>query len=767
MLQLQAAAGNRAVSQLLAAAAAPGSTRPGPARPEPTGEVPLQRHSSWEHKLLGDADPKTLAQMGSWQDLIDQTDKKELFGRVKIAGVPEQINKGHVMHVLVQEMTRLKEWQDHPPTRASTDDTMKATEKDPTFDVIVVRLPAAPGGEALLITYGELNTLADFYGDVETMKSANPKQRRQIVQSVRKETFLRLKEIYENLTKSLTKLEKSSDGVVSAKQGYKDAKLGKAKFAGAAVPDFISGVKGQADLLAGDSPLIGQGTGARGSTNTYGATLARNACHFVPESWHAWADHHGKARALAQESWTLYLEAKRLQDLLDQVDLSRPSSATESRVKVTKLAIANKKAESAEKANEALLNNGFGDHYLQDSYASGHMLNKTQIMQWYVQFIDKTDEWDYFKDKNWRKVQQMAYRQNLADPGQYDKANVKGATPGNLHEASPRNPQSVESGVAGGWKARFDALGLQVPASLRTPGSDTRKIVEWWQLGVMDSVRNRKLTGAELGGAPVAGSALQTALIKLIVDGVVRTEEDVDVRGKYMGASDQQIAGGRFTHFGTTTLVLRDDYIPDGKAKKAAFRTALGQTHGQGKDDSAYQKMAASVTYGDYLEFMKSGFIQKSTNALHDTFCQEGLRVSSASGGEVFKVYGDDRMFNAESAKGVAHSGATANMSRDSIISIVNSGADGGTSTQSILDRLPSRVTFDIKDANGATISTEDESIEAWHSSSKKGYLHDLCDTKIFPGMSGSAMQKLVPGVAGSDLGKISKDEGVHGADAF
>ena len=33
------------------------------------------------------------------------------------------------------------------------------------------------------------------------------------------------------------------------------------------------------------------------------------------------------------------------------------------------------------------------------------MINKTQIMQWYVQFIDKNDEWDSFKDKNWRQVQ--------------------------------------------------------------------------------------------------------------------------------------------------------------------------------------------------------------------------------------------------------------------------------------------------------------------------------------------------------------------------
>ena len=777
MLRLQAAAGNRAVAGLVARRSGPrgrelgpdheGAGRPvGLPPPVPSGPAQgssVQRHSSWEHKLLGDADPKALAQMGSWQDLIEQTSKKgkELTGRVNIGGLPEPVLKGQVMHLLVQEMTRLKSWQDNPPTRASTDDTMKATEKDPAFDVVVVRLPAGPGQESLLITYGELNTLADFYGDVETMKTANPKHRRQIVQSVRKETFLRLKEIYEALNTSLTTLERRNATVRSAQLGYQSGKLGKASFAGAAAPDFISGVKGQADLLAGDKPLIGQGTGARGDTNTYGATLARNACHFVPESWHAWADHHDKGRTLAQESWDLYVEAKRAQDAFDVADWgNRPVN----RANAEKL-IRLKKAASAAKANEALLNNGFGDHYLQDSYASGHMINKTQIMQWYVQYIDKTDSWDYFKDKNWRKVQQMAYRQKLADPGQYDKANVKGATAGNLNAAAPRNPQSVESGVAGDWKARFGAIGLEVPATLRTPGSDTRKLVEWWQLGVISSARSRELTGAKLRAAPLAEGALKTALLQLLQDGVVRTDEDVDVRGKHMAASDQQLAGARFNHFASTTFVLRDDYIPHGADKRRAFRKALAAT--QGGNDTAYQKMAAAVTYGNYLEFMKSGFIQKSTNALHDTFCAQGLTVSSAAGGEVFKVYGDDRMLNAESAKGVEHAGVTANMSRDSIISIINAGHDGGLSAMSILNRLPSQVRFDVKGADGTVISTENTDITTWHNSTKKGYLHDFCDTTVFPGMSWSLMQKMVPGAAGSDLGKISKDEGVHDADAF
>ena len=750
VLQMQRAAGNRATSSLMCG---PGSTTPA-----------VQRHSSWEHKLLGDAKPENLAKMGAWQGLIEQTGKgAQASGRVVIEGVGP-VEKGDVLHVLVQEMQRLKEWQTAPPTAAATDDIMARTTTDPKFEVVVVRLPGAPGKPGLLITYGELNTLADYYGDLATMRTAEPEHRRVLVQSVRKESFLRLKLIYDQLRASLTAAEKQSGSVKAATAAFATGKLGGTTFKGAAKPNFISGIAGQADLLAGDKPLIGLGTGATGGTNKYGATLARNACHFVPESWHAWANYHDQARALAEESFALYAEIRAEQAGLAAATLTGAAGAARRRVVEQK--IAGKKALASEKANDALLANGFGDHYLQDSYASGHMINKTQIMQWYVQFIDKTNGWDYFKDKNWRKVQQMAYRQNLADPGQYAKAGVKGYDPQNAAPSKARDPQSVESHVAGDWHARFTALGLQVPGSLRDPASDTRKVIEWWQTQLANGIGARELGGTQLKASHVADRALEVAMIRLIVDGIVRTDEDVVVRGDYMSWDDAAIARGTFRDFAGCTFVLRENYIPKGKEKIRKFKAAVAASRGPGGDDSGYQKMAASVTYGDYLEFMKSGFIQKSTNALHDTFCSRGLSVAAGAGGEVFKVYGDDSMLNAESSKGVEHSGITANRSRDAVLNILNTGADQGLSAASILDRLPSHVKFDVSDGAGgvAAVTTD---IAAWHNSAEAGYLHAECDAKVFPAMSWSLLQKMVPGAAGSDLGKISQDEGVHSGDAF
>ncbi|MEO6398741.1 MAG: hypothetical protein ABIP13_09775, partial [Tepidiformaceae bacterium] len=69
---------------------------------------------------------------------------------------------------------------------------------------------------------------------------------------------------------------------------------------------------------------------------------------------------------------------------------------------------------------------------------------------------------------------------------------------------------------------------------------------------------------------------------------------------------------------------------------------------------------------------------------------------------------------------------------------------------------------------DGETLTRVTQDIAAWHNSTDRGALKDKCMTDVFPAMSGSFMQKFVPGAIGSELGKvISKDQAVHGADAF
>ena len=77
--------------------------------------------------------------------------------------------------------------------------------------------------------------------------------------------------------------------LVNQKLGY--------KFKDAILQDYISGVPGQINLLTVT------GSGAKENADEYGATLARNACHFAPESWHSWAHYHQEGRKAALAAW--------------------------------------------------------------------------------------------------------------------------------------------------------------------------------------------------------------------------------------------------------------------------------------------------------------------------------------------------------------------------------------------------------------------------------------------------------------------------------
>lgn len=103
----------------------------------------------------------------------------------------------------------------------------------------------------------------------------------------------------------------------------------------------------------------------------YTGLLSRNACHFAPLSWTRWANHHNEARAQAEAYRKTATTNKPLKDI--------DSSANEH-------------------LRQAWLNNGYGDHFLQDSFASGHLVNKTLVMQWFVEYINELPSkwWDLF-----------------------------------------------------------------------------------------------------------------------------------------------------------------------------------------------------------------------------------------------------------------------------------------------------------------------------------------------------------------------------------
>ena len=750
----------------------------------------VQRHSSFEHLMLGNVRPEDLAAVGAWQDAIAQAKPERHGMSKKVRGANSgddqseaqvvvdlennqqlTINKANILHVLKQEMQRLRKWQKTPPTESSArqgnveGQSIRQIGADPEFGVVTVWLP-----QGLRCTYGEMNTLADYFGSVEVFRGADKTHVFQLLQSVREETWGFLSDTFTKVKQSLTQAELASD-MWDDFDDQLTKTVKKPKFKGAMTPR-ISGKAGQVELLTG-----AQGTGAQGATNEYKPSLGRNACHFVPESWHAWAKNHNEARRLAAKSWDAYLKSEQAKDQMDDA----PDEAAQG---LAQQAFEAHKERATRLANRALVVNGFGDHYLQDSYASGHMINKTQIMQFYIEYIDANNEWDYFKDANWQKVQNIAYNQKLAPPTQYAQNQVAGYQGLAAANATKNiDPQSVETrSVAndGDWEQNFTELGLEVPRSLRREDSLTRQLLSSWRADARDGKDLH--TGEEIVALlvedrflPDPGNNRQArrrnnrearmAVGDMVLDGVVLVQQasktgykdvDVDKRGKQMAemrdrraaaATPDEGAGEELRRFLATTYRLRPELVPTGP-------------YVQRTEDERQQEYKA-VTYKDYLQFIQSAFLQKSTNALHDTFCAGGLTVYDRAGAEIGTVYGDDAMFNTNSSMGVAHSGTTSQMSRDAILNVINFGGDQGITVQSIVDRFPRKVKTKVYDAQGTVTGEAHTDIEVWHNTNDPGGLKQEAFNSIFPSMAWQPLQKMGPGAAG-DLGTFFSAPAPH-----
>ncbi|MET0578914.1 MAG: DUF4157 domain-containing protein, partial [Ilumatobacteraceae bacterium] len=629
----------------------------------------VRRHSSWEHMLIGDLDPDSLSKLGAAYDIAG-SDQPVTVGH-QVNGAAINVTKAEVQHVIQQEISRLKKFQSKPPMVTSFTKLGEIEayqkQKDPTWDVTLVGVPN-DSGKTFMVTYGELNTLGDFFGSVEEMKAMDPVWVEKLIRGVRQSTMRELITVYAEVTGLRDELNEYGDDIITKEDQAKD-ELGIRSdtfksSGGSSNAVELGGVLNELRLMGAVPTFFAKPTVGGDAKTDYASTLARNACHFAPESWHAWAGYHEKAKGWADRAYKMAESAsQRIQDI-QQADYT---DEPERRAKDVEAA--ERTVEAAwELRNEALLNNGFGDHYLQDSYAAGHLINKTRIMQMYVKWLDKNPgKWDAHRDKNWRKLQQIAYNQpGLTDPGQYNKAGVGAARNTSSGKAieTGRNPQTVEN-IKGNWKDKAEALGLQAPSSLSDP--DAKKLMYAWQTLCVEQFRIRNPRVQTVKEIIKLGKKhglneqqVWAALDHLFKDGIVRKEsyKASDLTKQHeLGNSDK--------------LTIRDEYVPSGRASLDRITSKPG----------AMEDMALGVAYNDYLEFMNSSFLQKATNFLHDHWCKNGLEVQGDDGAPVFKVYGDDSMFKQGASMGLKHSGETAHMSRDSIIEIADTGHEPPTHT--------------------------------------------------------------------------------------
>ena len=530
ILGLQRHVGNHVVARLL---------QPPPAV--------IQRHSTHEHYLLGSLPADKLADIPSIREQHAQGDATNTPKRKAVT------------HLLKQEMKRLLTWQHQgPESQLATQHAKfgarigKVKKVHNEWQVPYVEIPTQ-GGSTVICTYGELNTLADMFGNLKDLKDARPEVVVGMLQGVRQRVYI-------TLHKLLQEVDVSGEQLVSEVEWLRPG----TSFEGAM--GFTGKEKtpvGKLMALKGyDFATREGGSGAKypfnggeATESNASAALARNACHFAPETWHTWRRYHERARELAGDA--------QLARILVHTDPANKRVHEE---------------RARELTNEALLHSGFGDHYLQDAYASGHLIDKTLIMQWMVQWLNDTGRARRATD--WSMISAMAKQQLRS------------------------NPQMMEN-VGGGISARLQEMGVQSQAEIR--------LLMWWRREAARNADHRTMTPQQMLQFALPGSNFPVSGISVANDFLPLLNSLVS-----MGFVNASAKHGRFT-----LDQAHVDVLTGGKKAPYRARTAVPLVA-----PPDYEREAQEFNYEALTMFLDSTYVQKMTNFLHDKFCAEGLDVS-------------------------------------------------------------------------------------------------------------------------------------------
>jgi hypothetical protein len=151
------------------------------------------------------------------------------------------------------------------------------------------------------------------------------------------------------------------------------------------------------------------------SARQYPSVLSRNAGHFAPFSWHRWHAFHRAARELIERS-------------------ARAGAAERERLR-----------------RRALIYAGYADHFLQDSFAAGHQINKTLVMQWHIEFLAARGV--QYPGRDVLDALTAQRQPELHGPARYDRSQLPQGPPWDPEDvaAVPRVADRIAvSGVTGG-----------------------------------------------------------------------------------------------------------------------------------------------------------------------------------------------------------------------------------------------------------------------------------------------------------------------------
>src|SRR5664280_2517212 len=175
-------------------------------------------------------------------------------------------------------------------------------------------------GSGLSVTYGELNTMADFLTTPEQIDTLSSTILLPILQMTRHSGWERLNAL------------RSSPAPQPSFTAWLESFC----------PGSVAALLETSEL---GSLTTGLGVGGR---DHYTGVLARNACHFAPYTWWRWKASYAVAVAAARTAYA--------------------------------------SGGDAELVRKAWVAHGYADHFLQDSFAAGHLVNKTLVMQWFLEW---------------------------------------------------------------------------------------------------------------------------------------------------------------------------------------------------------------------------------------------------------------------------------------------------------------------------------------------------------------------------------------------
>jgi hypothetical protein len=245
-------------------------------------------------------------------------------------------------HIVEEELQRVMYFQNDPG-------------RDPREDYPSIRWTRLSGSQ-LWVSPGELSAFGDYLPNPETIDTSDRSLILPVLQRMRQEIA---RALAQRLGTGEADWEGATDPRNNDPEAYADYKdfQRKTAFKGAAGKfvehDYLPTSARQITDL--DSATAGLGP------NRQKGLTARNACHFAPFSWERWALYHNQARDEAKKAYASGGGRRSLAMRTNPDTLSDP-------------------------ARKAWVNNGYSNHFLQDSFAAGHLINKTLVMQWFVEY---------------------------------------------------------------------------------------------------------------------------------------------------------------------------------------------------------------------------------------------------------------------------------------------------------------------------------------------------------------------------------------------